>query len=246
MVAAATVATVATGGSRRSKPRLRTRLPAALQPSVSNVSSRSSEHSRAMPQNHRVELPHLSLEGPIEGRPKMKLHNVALIRLIYEEARLKHTARPEYQARQTDPTSDEPMHGVIFREACSDILSATRVCCKAYRAVEIMDEASWQRREARRQKLLRTLPWRRLRSKLLVTGVFFKMLQNTRENNDKAELMWKECCKGLASLSVSSKAFAASKSLGLRSLRVCGNISLSLRKVRRSTSSKQKSDDNRS
>lgn len=217
----------------------------------------------ALPERPSVELPRLSLEGPEDCRPSLYLHNPALIRWIFEEATIRHTARRSYQARQKDSAKDSPayegMQGVIFREVCTDVLVATRQCCTAYRAIEFLNEAARPRAELRHRV---TCAKRRLRSKMLVAAIFCKMLREMRENNDKAENMWKLCCEGLGSLSlglasrslglkafkpkpsagckstglgsmsVSNKVFA-SRSLGLKSFRPCGSISLGLRRFRR-------------
>lgn len=195
----------------------------------------------ALPERPSVKLPQLALEGPEVLRPSLCLHNVGLIRLIFEEARTSHSARPSYQARQIDPAStDKRMHGVIFREVCTDVLRATQKCCKAYRAVEVLGEAA-DRRMASRNRVTRNI--QNVRRKLLVAGILCKTLRNMREDTAKAESMWKQCCAGLGSLSLSSKAFA-SRSVGLRSFRPgahpCGSISLGLRSCRRSAKSSDK------
>lgn len=181
-------------------------------------------------------LPHLALDGPENERPPLCLHNVGLIRWVFEEARDLHLARGEYQARQSDPQKQERMHAVIFREVCGDILAATRKCCKAYRAVETMRELAGHKAHARHRAMNR---FQGARTKLRVAGTLNKMLRKEHEQNIEAEKMWSECCEGLSlSLSLCAKQFA-SKSLGVRSLRVgdlpCGSISLGLRKYRRSS-----------
>jgi len=185
-------------------------------------------------------LPRLSLDGSEASRPPMRLHNVGLIRWIFEEARIRHSARPSYQARLHDTKKEKKMSSVLLREVCGDILAATRTCCRAYRAMQWSNEAV-------RHKSDRV--WCNLRSfrrKLRVAAFFGRMLRDVREENAKAEQMWKQCCIGLGSwglgsLSVSNKAFGSqslglpSRSLGVSSFsrfHVCGSISRGLRKSR--------------
>lgn len=179
-----------------------------------------------------TKLPRLSLEGSEASRPTMALHNVGLIRWIFEEARIRHLARPSYQARQHDVTREKNMHWVILREVCSDIRSATRGCCKAYRALKILNQAALDKKESK-ERIAGNM--RLVRRKLLVAGLLCKMLYKVREDNEKAELMWKNCCDGLGSFSVCSAAFGCA-SLGLRSFRpsfACGSITLGLRKCKK-------------
>lgn len=200
-----------------------------------------------------AKLPRLSLEGSESSRPPMCLHNVGLIRWIFEEARVLHLARPSYQARLDDTKKEKLMSSVILREVCGDILAATRSRCRAYRAVQSLQWSS----EAARHK--RDRVWcnlRSLRRKLFVAALFGRMLRDVREENAQAEQMWKQCCVGLGSwglgsLGVSSKAFASQslglpgRSLGLSSFsrfRACGSISRGLRKSRNATENGQLND----
>lgn len=233
-LAVAAAAFVANGAGRLRYPlrnQVRMRLP--------TLKDRPSEH-----------LPQLSLEGPEEFRPPLRLHNVGLIRWISQEARILHLARPSYQARQSDTRKEEGMHWVILREACADIMSATRKCCKAYRLVECLSEAACERADSRCRAWSNI---KQMKTKLFVVGVLSKMLGNVRDDSEKAENMWMQCAAGLsASLSLCAKAFASksrglasmradcpSRSRGLASMRAgnrpCGSISLSLRKYRRVT-----------
>lgn len=183
-----------------------------------------------------VSLPRLSLEGSEASRPTMSLHNVGLMRWIFEEAKSRHLARPSYQARQHDETREKLMAGVIFREVCADIRSATRNCCAAYRAVKILNTGARQKAEARERVACNI---RAVRRKLLVAGLLCKMLQEVRENNARAELMWKDCRTGLGSWSLSGAVFGC-RSLGLPSFPrsyVCGSITLGLRKGKNKTRS---------
>merc|ERR1711865_11566 len=155
------------------------------------------------------------------------------MRWVHEEAKINHLARPSYQARQADPRKENEkwMPGVVFREVCTDVLSATKKCCKAYRLMNLPIAVCESPKKAiMRQRV------QKLRRKVFVAVVLNKMLKKVREENANAEAMWKQCCAGLASLSMNSKAFA-SRSLGLKSLRggapVCGSISMGLRKLRR-------------
>jgi len=153
----------------------------------------------------------------------MRLHNPGLIRWIFEEAKVRHLARPSYQARQEDGTKFKFMSGVILREVLADILHTTRHCCIAYRLVEYTSKSA-------AKKLAAARIFQRVRSKLLVVSMFRKMLQTARDEEAQAELMWKQCC---GSLSLSSKAFVSgAKSMGLRSF-ACGSISLSLRRLQK-------------
>lgn len=182
-------------------------------------------------------LPQLALEGPPACRPTIHSHNVALIRWIFEEARALHLERPEYQARQGDQKPDKCMRGVILQEVCLDVLKATRHCCQAYRAIESLNEAAHANSHpSYRNKM------QKVRRKLFVASALARMLCTIRENNSNAELMWKDCCAGLWSSSLSSKAFASrsitskaykSQSLDVRSFQPCGSISLALRRFRR-------------
>jgi len=234
-VAAASSA-VATGRRSLGRPRRRMSLPAPLQrPHSPPVRRLSVPAVMREPSSHLSDqLPHLALEGPAEERPPLSLHNCGLIRWIFEEAKTIHTARPEYQARQCDTTREDNMHMKIFREVCTDVMAATRQCCNAYRAVESMSEAAARRRESRVPRLAKWL--QKVKGKLFAAATLAKLLAQMREDSAKAELMWKQCCDGLGSLSLNSKAFA-SRSLGAQSFRPCGNISLSLRKYRRATPS---------
>lgn len=172
----------------------------------------------------------------------MCLHNVGLMRWIYEEAKTHHMKRQSYQARQYDLTHNKFKARDIFHEVCTDVLSATRHCCRAYRGLKTLNEAACQKKESR-YRIAQNM--RKLRQKLFVAGIFCKMLRNTREENAKAELLWRECRDGLASVSISSKAFGG-HSLGLRSSRLgnfaCGSITLGLRKCRNSTKSGEPDD----
>lgn len=186
----------------------------------------------ALEDRPHTKLPRLSLEGSEASRPTMALHNVGLIRWIFEEARSRHVARPSYQARQHDLTREKYMHCVILREVCADIRSATRGCCKAYRALKILNQAALDKKESK-DRIACNL--RLVRRKLLVAGLLCKMLCKVREDNERAELMWKTCCDGLGSFSVSSAAFGC-RSLGLQSFRpsfACGSITLGLRKCKK-------------
>jgi len=216
-----------------SKPSLRMRLPAL-----------------SMEERAYAKLPRLSLEGSESSRPPMCLHNVGLIRWIFEEARVLHLARPSYQARLDDTKKEKLMSSVILREVCGDILAATRSRCRAYRAVQ------WSSEAARHKGDRVWCNLRSLRRKLLVAALFGRMLRDVREENAEAEQMWKQCCVGLGSwglgsLSVSSKAFASrslglpGRSLGLSSFsrfRACGSISRGLRKSRNATENGQPND----
>jgi len=186
--------------------------------------------SQERPAVHVMEkLPPLSLEDTESCRPG-NLHNVGLVRWIFEEAKIRHMARPSYQARQEDLylPKQKFMPGLIFREVCTDVLRSTRNCCNAYRALELTIEGASKTMQSRQLM-------QRLRRKVFVAGVLGKLLKTVREDNKNAELMWKQCCSGLASWSMSSKAFA-SRTLGLRSLRQGGSISLGLRRHGRGTS----------
>lgn len=144
-------------------------------------------------------------------------------------------ARPSYQARLHDSTTEKNMNCVVFREVCNDIRTSTRDCCRAYRAGKHLKDAAKQRMDPLSCNL------RRVRSKILVGRLLCKILCDVRQENAKAELMWKQCCTGLGSCSLASKAFASrslgvasftSRSLGLPLLpltHICGNISLGLR-----------------
>jgi len=148
-------------------------------------------------------------------------------------------ARPSYQARQHDTTQEKAMLTVISREVCSDIRSATRDCCMAYRAVKVLKESTGPRRERVTQNL------RNFRRKLLVAALLHKMLQDTRA----AEQMWKQCGAGLGSwgfgswnLSTTAKSLAV-RSFALGSLRpgayACGSISSVLRRRRNNDENEQ-------
>jgi len=194
-------------------------------------------HSRlpALEDRPSAKLPRLSLEGSEASRPLMCLHNVGLMRWIYEEAKTHHIKRPSYKARQCDLTNNKVKARDIFHEVCIDVLAATRHCCRAYRAVKTLNEVACQNRQKKESRSRIARNMQKVSRKLLVAGIFCKMLRNIREENAKAEVLWKECHDGLASVSISSKAFGSS-SRGLRSFRLgkfaCGNISLGLRKSR--------------
>jgi len=196
-------------------------------------------HLPALEGKPSEKLPRLSLEGSEASRPPMCLHNVGLIRWINEEARDRHMARPSYQARLHDSKTAENMNCVIFREVCNDIRTSTRDCCRAYRAIKHMKLAAKQRMDPLSCNL------RRVRRKMLVGRLLCKILGDVREENAKAEIMWKQCCAGLGSCSLASKAFVASRSLGVASItsgslglpllpltHICGNISVALRSRR--------------
>lgn len=218
---AGAVAAVATKGSKLLRPTMPKRLPA--------LKDRPTLQER--PAVHVMEkLPPLSLEGTESCRPGLSLHNVGIVRWIFEEAKIRHMARPSYQARQEDLylPKQKFMPGLILREVCTDVLRSTRNCCNAYRALELTTEGASKRMQSRQVM-------HRLRRKVFVAGVLGKLLKTVRADNKNAELMWQQCCAGLASWSMSSKAFA-SRTLGLRSMRQGGSISLGLRRHGRRTS----------
>lgn len=227
------VAAVATRGSRLLRPTMPKRLPALkVRPAL--------QERPALEERPAVrvmeKLPPLSLEGTESCRPGLSLHNVGLVRWIFEEAKIRHMARPSYQARQEDLylPKQKFMPGLILREVCTDVLRSTRNCCNAYRALELTIEGASKKMQSRQLM-------QRLRRKVFVAGVLGKILKTVREDNKNAELMWKQCCAGLASWSMSSKAFA-SRTLGLRSLRQGGSISLGLRKHGRGTSNMKRDE----
>jgi len=252
VTAAMTAGIAAAGGRRQSMPTLGMRLPALpgkkrrkSMPALTACLAVQKQNSSLHQSDH---LPHLSLEGPKSERPALSLHNCGLVRWVFEEAKLMHTSRAEYEARKSDTTRDPGMNMVIFREVCTDILSATRLCCNAYRAVESLSELAAERKEADARKaagekaaaqkrLLIALRFQKVRRKMFAFVSFAKMLRRMRDDSSSAEQMWKQCFAGLGSMSlgVSSKALA-SRSIGLRAFQGCGSISLGLRKYRKTGS----------
>jgi len=215
------VAAVATKGSKLLRPNTPKHLP-ALKDRPTLLERTALQERPAM---HVMEkLPPLSLEGTESSRPGLSLHNVGIVRWIFEDAKIRHMARPSYQARQEDLflPKQKFMPGLILREVCTDVLTSTRNCCNAYRALELTTEGAAKRMQSRHVM-------QRLRKKVFVASVLGKLLKTVREDNKNAELMWKQCCAGLASWSMNSKAFA-SRTLGLRSVRQGGSISLGLRR----------------
>lgn len=169
----------------------------------------------------------------------MSFHNVGLMRWIYEEAKTHHMKRQSYQARQHDLTNKTVKARDIFHEVCTDVLLATRHCCRAHRAMKALNEAASQKKESR-CRVARKI--QKVSRKLFVAGIFCKMLRNIREENARAEVLWKECHDGLASESISSKAFGSSSSNGGFA---CGHISLALRTCRNSPKQMQPDDASR-
>jgi len=162
-------------------------------------------------------IPKLSLQGPEAGRLPMQLRNVALIRWIFEEARKRHVGRSSYQARQEDTSATRKSGGlssVVFREVFSDVLAATRNCCKAYRACQLFRAEAPEPMHLKVDLELKTA----MQTKAFTVGVLSKMLQDAREKGGDAELMWQACFDGLASQSLTGKAFG-SRNIALRSCR---------------------------
>jgi len=160
-------------------------------------------------EGHRAALPTLSLDGHDAGSSFKQFRNVALIRWIFEEARMRHVGRSSYQARQEDDDASaqkqvgKGLSSVIFREVCSDVMAATRKCCKAYRACQFLRTAVPEPRHLRRDLELKTA----IQAKSFAVGVLCKMLQDVREKGDDAERMWQSCVDGLASKSLNSRVF---------------------------------------
>jgi len=210
-----------------------------------------------LPEEQSSKCPEPAIDDPcgeIELLHPHAVAHVALMRWVFHEARNQHLARPSYQARIHDTQEAlekgevMAMSEVILREVLADVWAAARRCCKANRAIGIMSQAAHEKTGANDQMKHRTLSlnqrFQRLRNKLFVTGVLCKMLRKVREESDKAESMWKQCCAGLGSLSLplasrSLNVPSGSRSLRLRSCRPCGSISLGLRKLRRTAANMQ-------
>lgn len=124
--------------------------------------------------------------------------SLILARWATQEARNRHVARTTYLNRQRE---DFPRVGTeareILREVFSDVRAAVRICCVAYRAVELMQESAQQRKVRIRANL------KRIRAKVIATNRFCTLLSRMREARE-AEKQWRDYLESLATGSKST------------------------------------------
>lgn len=165
-----------------------------------------------------------------------KPRNVALIRVLYEDARKRHTERTAYQARQ-DGCADFDA-GTVFREVLHDVLAAVRGVCRGCRMGQSLAEHAKQKAQLRNRAF-------RIRVKIMALATWLAILKDRRDNPrpppmpqlDPVDQQWQSLMDSVAaSVSLASRSARALCSGGLCSWRLrrpgSGKIAEGLRSPR--------------
>lgn len=170
----------------------------------------------------RATCPPMAAPPIAAPKPDTKPRNVALIRVIYEDARRRHTERTSFQARQ-DGCCDFVARTVLL-EVLQDVLAATRGVCGGYRMGLCLAEHATQKSQARARAF-------RIRAKIMAMGSFLLLLKQSRELRPPtpgADQQWQSLLDSVvtASVGLCSRGAQAIRSglnsQGLRSWRPSG------------------------